>query len=82
MVLLVLVHLIGLHHVGSTTPLKGAAVDFLPFEPYYRSKDLVGLLVLTAGLSAVVLLAPNILGHPDNYSMADALVTPPHIVPE
>jgi ubiquinol-cytochrome c reductase cytochrome b subunit len=25
---------------------------------------------------------PNILGHPDNYIRADALVTPKHIVPE
>jgi len=25
---------------------------------------------------------PNYLGHPDNYIMADPLVTPSHIVPE
>ena len=26
--------------------------------------------------------APDILGHPDNYIMANSQVTPPHIVPE
>ena len=26
--------------------------------------------------------APNFLGHPDNYTPANPLVTPPHIVPE
>jgi ubiquinol-cytochrome c reductase cytochrome b subunit len=27
-------------------------------------------------------LYPNVLGHPDNYIKADALITPKHIVPE
>jgi ubiquinol-cytochrome c reductase cytochrome b subunit len=31
---------------------------------------------------AVVLLEPNMFGHPDNYIPADPLVTPAHIVPE
>ncbi len=30
----------------------------------------------------LVHFAPNALGHPDNYIMANPLVTPPHIVPE
>lgn len=31
---------------------------------------------------AVVLLEPNMFGHPDNYIPADPMVTPAHIVPE
>jgi len=29
-----------------------------------------------------VFFSPNYLGHPDNYIMANPMVTPPHIVPE
>jgi ubiquinol-cytochrome c reductase cytochrome b subunit len=30
----------------------------------------------------IVFFYPNVLGHPDNYIPANALVTPAHIVPE
>jgi len=32
--------------------------------------------------SLFVFFSPNLLGHPDNYTLANSLVTPPHIVPE
>jgi quinol-cytochrome oxidoreductase complex cytochrome b subunit len=32
--------------------------------------------------SLFVFFSPNVLGHPDNYIVANSLVTPPHIVPE
>jgi ubiquinol-cytochrome c reductase cytochrome b subunit len=32
--------------------------------------------------SRFVFFEPNRLGHPDNYIMANPMVTPPHIVPE
>ncbi len=40
----------------------------------------MGLLLLA--YFAVVFWAPNFMGHADNYTPADPLVTPPHIVPE
>jgi len=33
-------------------------------------------------LSAVVYLAPNLLGDPENFIQANSLVTPVHIQPE
>jgi quinol-cytochrome oxidoreductase complex cytochrome b subunit len=32
--------------------------------------------------AAFIFFLPNLLGHPDNYIVANAMVTPPHIVPE
>jgi len=34
------------------------------------------------GLLFLVFYYPNLLGHPDNYVMANALITPKHITPE
>ena len=33
-------------------------------------------------LGLLVFFVPNLLGHPDNYILGNALVTPTHIVPE
>jgi len=41
-----------------------------------------GVVLLLALLSIFVFFFPNVLGHPDNYVPANAMVTPPHIVPE
>ena len=45
-------------------------------------KDLFALLVFLIIFFAFVFFAPNVLGHPDNYIVANPLVTPSHIVPE
>ena len=82
---LVILHLAALHQHGSNNPLgidikdKG---DTIPFHPYYTIKDLFGMGVFLAIFVAVVCFAPNYMGHPDNYTEANPLVTPPHIVPE
>jgi ubiquinol-cytochrome c reductase cytochrome b/c1 subunit len=82
---LVFVHLIALHTHGSNNP-TGVEVktkkDTISFHPYYTIKDFFGFGVFFLIFFAFVFFAPNDLGHPDNYIPADALVTPPHIVPE
>jgi quinol-cytochrome oxidoreductase complex cytochrome b subunit len=82
---LVFVHVIALHTHGSSNP-TGVEVktskDTIPFHPYYTVKDFFGFGVFFIIFFAYVFFAPNDLGHPDNYIPADALVTPPHIVPE
>jgi ubiquinol-cytochrome c reductase cytochrome b subunit len=45
-------------------------------------KDLFGIVVFLIPFAWIVFFAPDILGHTDNYVMANALVTPPEIVPE
>ena len=81
-VVVVLVHLYLLHLEGSSDPIVSAACDRLPFYPYYYLKDLVGFFFFLFLFFIFVFFSPNLLGHPDNYIEADALVTPPHIVPE
>lgn len=78
-----LVHLSLLHEEGSNNPLGiNTNVDTISFYPYFYVKDLLGFLALILFFSFFVFFYPNSLGHSDNYIPANALVTPPHIVPE
>jgi len=78
-----LIHLSLLHKDGSNNPLGiNTNIDTIPFYPYFYVKDLFSFLILIILLSLFVFFSPNVLGHPDNYILANALVTPPHIVPE
>ncbi len=81
----VILHIIALHAHGSNNPTgidaKGPQ-DKITFHPYYTAKDFYGFGVFFLVYAAFVFFAPNYLGHPDNYIMADPMVTPPHIVPE
>lgn len=42
----------------------------------------MGFVVILRALMGLVLLDPNYLGEPDNFIVANPIVTPPHIVPE
>ena len=81
----VFLHIVALHITGSNNPL-GIDVktpqDTIPFHPYYTTKDSVGMCVYLLVFALFVFFAPNYMGHPDNYTPANPLVTPPHIVPE
>lgn len=80
---LVGVHVLELHTAGSNNPvgvpLPGA---YVPFHPYYTLKDGFGIVVFLVCLGGLVFFTPNLLGHSDNYILANPLVTPAHIVPE
>jgi quinol-cytochrome oxidoreductase complex cytochrome b subunit len=79
----VVVHLSLLHTAGSNNPLGiNTFVNVLTFYPYFYIKDLFAFLIFLFIFSFFVFFYPNSLGHPDNYIMANPLVTPPHIVPE
>lgn len=86
LVLLVLsgLHIILLHISGSTNPLGICSkLDIIRFYPKFIIKDIAGFLALIGFLALfTVFFLPNALGHPDNYIKANAMVTPPHIVPE
>jgi len=80
---IVFLHLTLLHLRGSTNPLGNSSVkDRIAFYPYFFIKDAVSLFVAILLYSIIVFYYPNILGHSDNYIMANSLVTPAHIVPE
>ena len=81
----VVLHIWALHVPGNNNP-TGVDVkssrDTLPFHPYYTMKDLFAIIVFLIPFAWFVYFAPDILGHPDNYVMANSQVTPAHIVPE
>jgi ubiquinol-cytochrome c reductase cytochrome b subunit len=80
---LVIAHISLLHIDGSNNPLgTDTRIDVLGFYPYLVSKDIFGFCLLLIVFFYLVCFDPNVLGHPDNYIKADALVTPAHIVPE
>jgi quinol-cytochrome oxidoreductase complex cytochrome b subunit len=81
----VIFHIWALHQHGSNNPL-GIDVktpqDTIPFHPYYTVKDAFGFGVFFMIFAWFVFFSPNSLGHPDNYTPANPMVTPAHIVPE
>jgi ubiquinol-cytochrome c reductase cytochrome b subunit len=80
---LVLVHLALLHLDGSGNPLGlNHTPDKISFYPYFYVKDLFAFVCFLLFFSFFIFFFPNLLGHPDNYIEANAMVTPPHIVPE
>ena len=94
LVILVFLHIVALHKVGSNNPdgieikknkdENGIPRDGIPFHPYYTVKDIVGVIVFLMVFSAIIFFAPEMGGwflEADNFTPADPLTTPPHIVP-
>ncbi|HLF12637.1 MAG TPA: cytochrome bc complex cytochrome b subunit [Gammaproteobacteria bacterium] len=94
LVLLVVVHIMALHEVGSNNPdgieIKqykgpdGKPIDGVAFHPYHTSKDLVIIIIFLIVFSAVVFFAPDMGGYfleHANFEPADPLRTPEHIAP-
>jgi ubiquinol-cytochrome c reductase cytochrome b subunit len=80
---LTLLHLSLLHKDGSNNPLGiNTNIDTITFYPYFYVKDLFAFFIFLVLFSLFVFFSPNMLGHSDNYILANPLVTPPHIVPE
>jgi len=72
-----------LHTHGSGNPLGVESnTDKLAMHPYFIFKDLVTILAALLALVLIVMYAPNMLGHSDNYIPANPMSTPASIVPE
>ena len=81
--LLVIIHVVLLHEVGSNSPIGiNSNSDKVPFHSYFSYKDAYGFVLLFILLTILVFYAPNALGDPENYIKANPLVTPLHIMPE
>ncbi len=82
----VVLHIWALHVVGQNNPdgidVKNVEKDTLAFTPYATIKDSFAVSVFLIVFAWFIFYTPNYLGEPDNYIMANPLVTPPHIVPE
>ncbi|MDX2478333.1 MAG: cytochrome b N-terminal domain-containing protein, partial [Gammaproteobacteria bacterium] len=94
LVILVYLHIVALHKVGSNNPdgieikenkdENGIPVDGIPFHPYYTVKDIVGVVVFLMFFVAVMFFAPEMGGYfleHANFVPADPLKTPEHIAP-
>jgi len=94
LLLLVVVHIMALHEVGSNNPdgieikehkdASGKPLDGVAFHPYHTSKDLVIIAVFLILFSAVVFFAPGMGGYfleYANFEPANQLQTPEHIAP-
>lgn len=80
---IVLFHLFRLHLTGSRNPL-GVVGDLnkIPFHNYYLIKDRLVLIFILVFLLILVFLFPYLLGDPENFNVANSIVTPIHIQPE
>jgi len=81
---LIALHLFFLHEAKSGEPLglSSIKIDGIPFGFYYIIKDLYGFIFYFMAMCVLVFYMPNLLGHSDNYILANPMVTPAHIVPE
>jgi ubiquinol-cytochrome c reductase cytochrome b subunit len=92
--LLVFLHIVALHKVGSNNPdgveikkkkgADGIPLDGIPFHPYYTVKDTFGVGVFLILFAAVIFFAPEMGGwflEHDNFVPANILQTPPDIKP-
>jgi ubiquinol-cytochrome c reductase cytochrome b subunit len=92
--ILVWMHIIALHEVGSNNPdgieikkqkdAAGKPLDGIPFHPYYTVKDIFGVGVFLIIFLAVVFFAPDLGGfflEAPNFEPANPLKTPEHIAP-
>ncbi len=94
LVILVFLHIVALHTVGSNNPdgveikknkdKNGIPKDGIPFHPYYSVKDIVGVVVFLMIFSSIVFFAPSLGGYfleAPNFIEANPLKTPSHIAP-
>ncbi|HIF46988.1 cytochrome b N-terminal domain-containing protein [Candidatus Thioglobus sp.] len=94
LVILVFLHIVALHAVGSNNPdgveikqnkdENGIPKDGIPFHPYYSVKDIMGVVVFLMIFSSIVFFAPALNGYfleAPNYIEANPLKTPDHIAP-
>ena len=94
LLVLVVLHVLALHEVGSNNPdgvdvkanldEEGRPVDGVPFHPYFTLGKLPGIIVFLGLFAAVMFFYPDgggyLIEHP-NYEPADPLKTPELIAP-
>ncbi len=94
LVVLVFLHIVALHHVGSNNPdgieikenkdENGWPKDGIPFHPYYTVHDTVSVIVFLILCSIVIFFVPEGGGYfleAPNFEAANPLKTPEHIAP-
>nr|YP_010872978.1 cytochrome b [Charinus carajas]WGV34172.1 cytochrome b [Charinus carajas] len=80
---MIILHLMFLHLTGSQNPIGTSSnSDKIPFHPYYTYKDMLGISLALTLFFSFSLLFPTLFLDPENFIMANPMVTPLHIQPE
>src|SRR3990167_294944 len=93
-IILVFLHIVAIHHVGSNNPegieikdnldSNGKPLDGLPFYPYYMFKDFVAVLIFLIIFFAIVFFFPDMGGYfieAANFAKANNMQSPDVIEP-
>nr|DBA43843.1 TPA_asm: CYTB [Bombus trifasciatus] len=81
--LMVFMHLIILHITGSSNPMHSKLNIYkINFHPYFSIKDLITMMITFMIFMIINLQFPFMLSDPDNFKMANPMITPTHIKPE
>lgn len=94
MIILVFLHVVALHQVGSNNPegieikktldKQGRPLDGIPLHPYYTVKDFAGVVFFLILFFSVVFFIPEMGGYfleHANFVPANPMITPDHIAP-
>ena len=94
LVMLVAMHILALHEVGSNNPdgidikkhkdEKGWPLDAVAFHPYFTVKDMIGVAGFLFLFYAIIFFKPDMWGYfleKPNFEVANGLKTPAHIAP-
>ncbi|MFQ1826235.1 cytochrome b [Aeromonas veronii] len=94
LVMLVAMHILALHEVGSNNPdgidikkhkdENGWPLDAVAFHPYFTVKDLIGVAGFLFFFCAIIFFKPDMWGYfleKPNFEVANGLKTPAHIAP-
>ncbi|MDD1605108.1 MAG: cytochrome bc complex cytochrome b subunit [Methylococcaceae bacterium] len=94
LVMLVFMHIVALHEVGSNNPdgidikkvkdKDGVPLDGIPFHPYYTVKDIARVGVFLIFFATIIFYMPEMGGYfleHANFIPADPMKTPEHIAP-
>nr|DBA43739.1 TPA_asm: CYTB [Bombus soroeensis] len=80
---MVFMHLMILHITGSSNPLHSKINIYkINFHPYFSIKDMITIIITFMLFMVINLQFPYMLGDPDNFKMANPMITPIHIKPE
>ncbi|MEG0009454.1 cytochrome b [Aeromonas lusitana] len=94
LVMLVAMHILALHEVGSNNPdgidikkhkdENGWPLDAVAFHPYFTVKDMIGVAGFLFLFCAIIFFKPDMWGYfleKPNFEVANGLKTPEHIAP-
>jgi len=80
---IVALHVFYLHKTGSQNPSNIVRkYNILSFHPYFVAKDVMFFFTIFLFFEGLIFLDPYLLGDPENFSIANIISTPEHIVPE